>query len=303
MKYINLALYFCFISIAFLAKDYGYVGDLIGSFRYQWLLFSFIPATLIAYHNKKLALCLLTASLFLTGLHLNWQSYFLSEPEKKTQLTVKQINLSYFNPYIKKELAKLAKEDWDLLVVQEFNDQHKPLFESIKPHYFKFGPSQRVGFPMGIGVITRYPIISSKVVFTHKERVGYVELDLLIAREVIKLFAIHPPSPRTRRDWQLRNALLKRLHNETKDAAGRWVISGDFNTVPWSVYFPFKNSLSCSQVRVNYHTWHYDSALLFSLIELPIDNCIVSEAIAITDLQIEQFNGSDHKLLSYQITF
>ncbi|MBD1582141.1 endonuclease/exonuclease/phosphatase family protein [Pseudoalteromonas sp. S16_S37] len=303
MKYTPIAVYGLFLSAAFFSSRLGYLGDLIASFRYQWLMLSLLPALLVFFYHRHLGAMLFITSFTLIAVHLNWFSDLTVAAKGSAKLSVRQINLSYYNPHIVEQMSHLALQNWDVLIVQEFNDNNKALFETIKPKFYRFGSDDRVGFPMGLGVISRYPLLSSKVVYAYTQRVGYIELDLLVTDKIIKLFAIHPPSPRSYKDWKLRNELLQTIHVLTQKLDGFWFISGDFNTVPWSDYFHYSRKSLCSNALANYQTWQHLKGFPLMLTGLPIDNCVVSQNMAVSGLKIEEFVGSDHHLLSYDVSF
>ena len=73
--------------------------------------------------------------------------------------------------------------------------------------------------------------------------------------------------------------------------------------MPWSRYF-LNHNYSCSQQGRNYASWSaVENKLAISLVGLPIDNCISEPRNATFGVHTQVIKGSDHHLLSYQLTF
>jgi endonuclease/exonuclease/phosphatase (EEP) superfamily protein YafD len=119
----------------------------------------------------------------------------------------------------------------------------------------------------------------------------------------VSTILLHPPSPRNQLLWEQRNYLLSKVDQQMLQLKGHWFIAGDFNTVPWSRYFLNHNN-SCSQQGRNYASWYaVENKLAISLAGLPIDNCIVSQGTRLSGVHTQVIKGSDHHLLSYQLSF
>ncbi|CAH9061853.1 hypothetical protein PSECIP111951_02574 [Pseudoalteromonas holothuriae] len=303
MRYLLIGIYTILMISAFFVSSFGYIGDIVDSLRAQWLMLGVFTCILGLLYSRLLFLSLFAISCCLLVFHLRVVVQEQSEKNYHNQLTIKQINLRYYNQSVINELAKLNEQTWDLLILQEFNDNNTALFDKLKPEYYKFGSDEHIGFPMGLGIISRYPLISKKVVYTQMQKVGYLEVDILVGNSIITVFAVHPPSPRSKKDWLNRNELLLVVYEAVKKLEGHWLISGDFNIVPWSKHFPFTNMPLCSHSLVNNRSWQYLNWLPSIVAGLPIDNCVVSEHQNITNVSVELFKGSDHKLLSFQLRF
>ena len=114
---------------------------------------------------------------------------------------------------------------------------------------------------------------------------------------------LHPPSPRTQSLWSQRNLVLSEVSKEIKNLKGSWLVAGDFNTVPWSRYF-INNKSSCFKRAGFYTTWSLKNQLSdLKVLGLPIDHCLVSEDVSLSNVGVNSVSGSDHKLLHYELTF
>ena len=101
---------------------------------------------------------------------------------------------------------------------------------------------------------------------------------------------VHTPFSGDRRTRQL-HALAVELRTLGKPAA----VCGDFNAVPWSQ--PIYELAEDADLRSIYGrfgltaTWPTDSSRLF---RVPLDNCLVSERVAVADRRVGPDIGSDH---------
>lgn len=101
---------------------------------------------------------------------------------------------------------------------------------------------------------------------------------------------VHTPFAGGRRTRQL-GALADELRRLGKPAA----VCGDFNAVPWSQ--PIYDLAEDADLRSIYGrfglaaTWPADSS---RLLRVPLDNCLVSERVAVADRRVGPDIGSDH---------
>jgi endonuclease/exonuclease/phosphatase (EEP) superfamily protein YafD len=285
----------------------NYYSDLLLSLRLPLLLFLLVFALpLVCMKSYKLAL--FVASFAIVGLfflsHLKPlnainQSHAIKTNSAHTFL-VKQINLSYANPYLTHTLPDLFAQEWDLLILQEFNDMHRDLLTAYLDEFDMYGYEHTQGSPYGLLILSRIPLIYSEKIALDGDRLGYLKLTLLVNDTVVTVFVAHPPSPRTHAFWLQRNQLLGALQQAVNTHSGPWLIAGDLNTVSWSDYFINTQGSSCIETVGYYASW--SPIGFFADIGLGIDHCIYSRALSLTEFSLHPFIGSDHLLLSYHLT-
>ncbi|WP_235591170.1 endonuclease/exonuclease/phosphatase family protein [Pseudoalteromonas sp. H105] len=289
-----------FIGCAYLPFD-SYFGDLITSLRMPLLVLTFVCGLLLLLMNvKKIALGILAACI--AGLLTLLPSPSWTTSLSAEMLSIKQINLNYNNPHIAKQLAALKNQSWDMLVLQEYSDLNRHLLRPFLTQADLFGYREVEGIPYGIVVISRLPIVYRQQVKLDGDRLGFIKLRLLFKDTVITTYIAHPPSPRTKQHWQNRNYLLAAMREALLSEKTPWLVIGDLNVVPWSYYFDFGTASSCytqANAYVSFTPFRFFDSLFTGL---PIDHCIFSDEFSLENLSVTSFEGSDHKMLSYQLS-
>ncbi|MCP4585209.1 endonuclease/exonuclease/phosphatase family protein [Pseudoalteromonas sp.] len=301
MRLILLVIYILIILLAFNQLE-GYLFDLAGALRGVLIICSLLPAILLLLWNKKLSFCLVFLSIGLVLFH--FKPYSSSEAVKNSDIKIAQVNLQYSNP----NLAQIIDSQFlgtqnDILVLFEFNDTQRHVLDELNTQYHLFGYAEVEGAPFGILVISKLPIVQRQIKRFDNPKLGYVKLSFLYNNIMLNSVFFHPPSPRTHTLWSQRNRVLSEVSNEIKNLKGSWLVAGDFNTVPWSRYF-IKTKSSCFNRAGFYTSWSFNNQLSdLKVLGLPIDHCLVSEDISLSNVGVNSVNGSDHKLLHYELTF
>lgn len=223
-------------------------------------------------------------------------------------ITIKQLNLNYFNTHINNVYDALNANQSDITALFEVNDNDRARFIKLAGNYYDFGSAEIEGFPDGIGIISKFPIVKriTHKVFNNQPRGIIVELHLAIGHEKMRLLALHPPSPRSQHLWHQRNLMLRyltRLLNQPHDVSHTLVL-GDFNTTPYSPHFPrFNTYNACYVIAGHYASWFWTTLppSLFKLIGLTIDHCLISDSLELSAFSTQQVPGSDHAMLKYNI--
>lgn len=300
MNFILFILYSCILILAFNQVD-NYWFDLIASLRGQMLAFSLLFAMACVHKAKKLGAVCVVLSTVLIFHHYN---YFNQADSQPGDIKIAQANVHYSNPYLTDIInTQLVNSDNDILILFEFNDKQRHLLSELKGRYHLFGYAEVEGAPFGIIVISKHPIIQKQIRYLGNPKLGFVQLNFLFKDTVVSTILLHPPSPRNQLLWEQRNYLLSKVDQQMLQLKGHWFIAGDFNTVPWSRYF-LNHNYSCSQQGRNYASWSaVENKLAISLVGLPIDNCIVSQGTRLSGVHTQVIKGSDHHLLSYQLSF
>lgn len=298
MRLLILVLYGVLLFLAFNQLD-SYMLDLIAALRGQLILVSFLPVGLCYFYSKKVASSLLVLSTILTLVHFKPYS---SNQREVGDIKVTQINLQYSNPNLQQIIYnQMIEEKNDILVLLEFNDTQRHVLDNLNTEYHLFGYAEVEGAPFGIIVISKLPIIQKQIKRFDNPKLGYVKLSFLHNNIMLNSLVFHPPSPRDRTLWTQRNSVLSKVQNEIKTLGGNWLIAGDFNTVPWSRYF-IEADNNCFDRSGFYVTW--PSKIQFNgspVLGLPIDHCIASEKIRLTNINTSFVKGSDHRSLTYEV--
>lgn len=299
LKWLGIVVCIVCIACAYIPFE-SYYGDLLISLRMPLLSFTVVCSLLLMLTKSKgVALLMLLASAVGLGTLIPLPSS--SQLSSQDTINIKQINLSYTNPFIAEHLTALKEQTWDILILQEFSDLNRHLLRPFLTQADLFGYREVEGIPYGIVVISRLPIVYRQQIKLDGDRLGYIKLRVLFENRMITTYVAHPPSPRTRQHWHNRNRLLASINASVLSEKTPWLVAGDLNTVPWSSYFNFAQANSCySQANA------YTSFTPFDFIDsvftgLPIDHCLFSRELSLENLSVTPFKGSDHKMLSYAL--
>lgn len=296
------SVYIAVCAIAYGALDSFYVGDLLHSLRGQLLLSCILLAVLLQIKNKYLGSVALVISGLLITSHYFYSLGFDTEV-KNDVLSVKQINLRYTNNNLIEHFTDFNSDDRDLFILLEFSDKNRAQFAKIKPLFSRYGYKEIEGFPMGVAVISRYPIVYRQFVQVDGPKVGYVHLKILVTDRIVDIVVFHPPSPRNEKLWKQRNKLLTEVGALLKELGSLWVMAGDFNTVFWSRYLNTTLGKWCYSTKGYHTTWRSVESIPAIIGGLAIDHCAVSREININEFDVFPFTGSDHSVLTYKLSF
>ena len=300
----RLIFLFCYIAILVLGFNQfdGYLFDLTAALRGLLIVCSFLPAFFLLWWSKKLSLSLIALSIGLVLFH--FKPYSADTKANNTDIKIAQVNLQYSNPNLSQIIkSHFVEEQNDILVLFEFNDTQRHVLDELNTQYHVFGYAEVEGAPFGIIVISKLPIVQKQIKRFDNPKLGYVKLSFLYNKVMLNSVFLHPPSPRTQSLWSQRNLVLSEVAKEIKKLKGSWLVAGDFNTVPWSRYF-INNKSSCFKRAGFYTTWSLKNQLSdLKVLGLPIDHCLVSEDVSLSNVGVNSVNGSDHKLLHYELTF
>lgn len=184
----------------------------------------------------------------------------------------------------------LRRPDPDVIILQEIQPHHLPLFARLADDYPHASICNDVEH-CGIVILSRYPLKNRQPV---NDRFGEViALDTIISvegRELVILGAhlVRPFRGRTQRGQfeQLTAAVAKLPANA--------LVAGDFNSVPWSAnmsrYAVGGGVCAANLVEA---TW----PLPFGPLGIPIDNMFLKSGLRLLGIATVDGSGSDHRAL------
>jgi endonuclease/exonuclease/phosphatase (EEP) superfamily protein YafD len=196
--------------------------------------------------------------------------------------------------------------DADLVIVQEVDpwwdrvlrDMDTPYrVAESRPGEGSFGMSLLVREALGDGsdvMLQDVRILEFADGFEGEERPA-IQATLLLGGRRIQLLGIHPPPPVSARHTALRDAVLRRAKQWSKEQTDPHIVIGDLNTTPWSYAFSILTGdgelISTQNGWGNQGTW--PTRLPMPLL-LPIDHCLTSGEWVCLDRWIGPPTGSDH---------
>lgn len=116
-----------------------------------------------------------------------------------------------------------------------------------------------------------------------------------VVHDGIAILGVHPLSATTAERSALRNGQLAFATEWSNNQQGPHVVTGDFNSTPWS--YPFRRLLSGTDLRNSQHGFGIHATFpadeLF-LLRVPIDHLLYSPDLTVADRRLGPTLGSDH---------
>jgi endonuclease/exonuclease/phosphatase (EEP) superfamily protein YafD len=152
----------------------------------------------------------------------------------------------------------------------------------------------------GIGFYSRVPLLSAKVVRFPSDGPATIVARLRVSGETVTVVVTHVHTPFA---GSIHVRQLDALAAAARSQLGkRVVVCGDFNTPPWTG--PLRHFAAEARLRDLYgsRAWAgYSWPTWGSLLRVPLDNCFVSNGVAVTDHHDGPNVGSDHRPLVVDI--
>jgi endonuclease/exonuclease/phosphatase (EEP) superfamily protein YafD len=148
----------------------------------------------------------------------------------------------------------------------------------------------------GIGVYSRVPLLSARVVRFPSDGPATVVARLRVSAKIVTVVVTHVHTPFA---GSIHVRQLEALAAAARSRLGkRVVVCGDFNTPPWTG--PLRHFAADARLRDLYgsRAWAgYSWPTWGSFLRVPLDNCFVGNGVAVTDHHHGPNVGSDHRPL------
>jgi endonuclease/exonuclease/phosphatase (EEP) superfamily protein YafD len=151
----------------------------------------------------------------------------------------------------------------------------------------------------GIGVYSRRPLLSARVVHWPADGPPTVVVRVRVAGKPVSLVVTHVHTPFA---GSIHVRQLQALAKARPALGTRAAVCGDFNTPPWSG--PLRDFAADGNLRDLYgrSAWSAYSWPTWSpLLRVPLDNCFVGEGIAVRGHHDGPGDGSDHRPLVVEL--
>ncbi|HWA97772.1 MAG TPA: endonuclease/exonuclease/phosphatase family protein [Pirellulales bacterium] len=150
----------------------------------------------------------------------------------------------------------------------------------------------------GLAVLSHLPLAD---VTTEESPSGIPVLiaHLTFERTPITVIGAHPTPPWSEHSAAQRNEALEHLAHVVNQQSGPVIVLGDLNTTSWSPYFADllrETGLVDSRLgRGIQPTWYPSTTFVApEFVRIPLDHCLISEGIGVSDRRLGPFLGSDH---------
>lgn len=189
-------------------------------------------------------------------------------------------------------LAEVTNRDFEAL-----SDKSYP-YRYITDCVCVFGGAQNA-------IFSKYPILKADLVVFGKDSGLVLKAEVLISGKIVHLLVVHPHSPVSQYDVEMRAqdlGFLAGIMNNYKPS-DVVVVMGDFNTPPWSLtYSDFAQRFEGKFINtalgkgVNF-TW---GKFLF---QTQIDHFFVSKQVLVKSFRVLGNYGSDHRMIEVDVVF
>jgi endonuclease/exonuclease/phosphatase (EEP) superfamily protein YafD len=144
----------------------------------------------------------------------------------------------------------------------------------------------------GIGVFSRLPLLSARVVHLPAGGPPSVVVRVRVAGQPVAVVITHVHTPFA---GSIHVRHLQALANATQTFGKRVAILGDFNTPPWSGPLRQLAAEADLQDLYGHDAWRgYSWPTWSAVLRVPLDNCFVSRGVVVRDHQRGPSIGSDH---------
>ena len=275
------------------ASRWGWLCDLASHFRvqYAWLL-GFCAVLFVALHQP------LGVVMAAGGLLVNLRfilPVYVRRPSRAHGRTFRgmSVNLWRINRAYEKACRYVRAVNPDFIVFQEVSDEWQVALRELQADYpFSKGANLAGGF--GLLLLSRLPIERAEVIPTGVAGLPSIVAHLQLDEHRLTVIGTHPHSPVTPRRMRFRNHHLAHLAEVVLAQRGPVMVLGDFNTTSWTAAFQAllqRAKLQDSRTGFGLQpTW--PSFMLF--LRIPIDHCLVSSEIVVSQRRVGSYIGSDH---------
>jgi endonuclease/exonuclease/phosphatase (EEP) superfamily protein YafD len=219
-----------------------------------------------------------------------------SSPASGARLKLVHVNVNYKNSRYDRLLDFAAREQPDVLVVQEATEAWVKGLQPLAARLpFALGLPRDKG--AGLLLLSRFPFERAEL----KLPEGDVRPGLLVnidaAETPVWLLSVHPHTPLKQKEFEARNAVLASAALSLQNLPAPKIFVGDLNTTLWSPHFQsFVAQTGLVNVRKGFGVLpSWPTFLPFGkLLMIPIDHCLVSDDIRVVQARTGADIGSDH---------
>jgi endonuclease/exonuclease/phosphatase (EEP) superfamily protein YafD len=290
---------------AFEARHY-WLLELFVHFRLQWLVLATALGLLASVRRQPVwavtlgACAIANAAAAWAYLPLPWrtsppvEAAGVSSPAAVKVLTA---NLWFHASDPTRLLERVEQESPDVIVVVEFTGEWYQALEPLRARYpYRLeDPSPRAN---GIAIYSRFALEGAT---TFELSRPAIEARVLAPGGTFTLYGVHLRSPTSRWYAYLRSREYAALAARLAKRTGPVVVTGDFNTSPFSPSFTkwlATTGLNDARLGRGYiATW----PTFLPFLGIPIDHCVVSDELRIEDFRRLAPFGSDHAAIVTEV--
>jgi len=219
----------------------------------------------------------------------------VSEGDRSLRLLLANVLVS--NRQHDRLLDLVAEADADVLVLQEVNDRWMAALSQLQRDYpYTVGVARQDAW--GIAVFSRIPLQEAECRHLGEAGRPSAVMKLSVGGTAVSIVATHPTNPLSPGTFALRNDQLEAVATYARGREQPLVLIGDLNVTMWS---PWHRRLCAeaglTNARRGFGVLASWPTYLPPIMRLPIDHCLVSGDLAVTDCRLGPEFGSDHRPL------
>lgn len=219
-------------------------------------------------------------------------------------------NLNVANSNAAATLELIEQEQPDLAVFIEVNDEMATQLDALKAS-LPFSSNQLTQYQPGAVVYSKHPLSDFAIQKFNTNNAVNLTMTIQVGALPIALIAVHPFPPINTTLLQMRNTAFEAISTYVQKQNAQQqknpvLMIGDFNVTMWSPYYKkLEQQTGLNNSRKHFGvlpSWPANMANYFNpafswlspLIQIPIDHCLASDALNVTDMRIASDVGSDH---------
>ncbi|MFN7947051.1 MAG: endonuclease/exonuclease/phosphatase family protein [Blastocatellia bacterium] len=307
LRDLTLKLFVIIVISDFIFSLAGYIRawpcELASHFRVQYLAVAAVClVSFFLFRARRWLIAALIVFVMNAAVIVPWyvpQPLFASRPHAHNFRIVLS-NVLWKNKNYAAIIELLRQENPDLFILAEVD---KLWLEAMKPLRGSYPHLLTVWEHDGmLACFSRYPLKGLRTDGNFQAIIATVDF----GGRSVSLAALHPPPPTNGRDFRKRNEQLATATQLARQLPKPLLLIGDLNASLWSPYFADLVSESGLKAAAKgfgvLPTWPNFLAVrdepkslnLYPLLRIPIDHCLVSPDIAVTDCRTGPRVGSDH---------
>ncbi len=210
-------------------------------------------------------------------------------------LRLMSANVHYRNSDYAALLEQVRREDPDVLGLMEVDRSWLDGLSALEAQY-RYTVQRPQEGAYGLALYSKLPI--RRLPESPYIEDGFqtaIAVELATGRGPVTLVLAHVRAPTAPAKARLRNAQFGKLAEMLRlDGNEAKVLMGDLNTTPWSPYYRQLAATAGMQTAGLGHGYQPTWPAGFSLLKIPIDHCLVSDALRVAGFRTGADFGSDH---------
>jgi len=282
-------------SLATLVNSWHRFLELFSHFRLQYLLVALMLTVLFAaLKHRRWAMLMLAVTAINAVPVLPW--YFADRSEIPSSAARAQIlfaNVNSGNSNTQALLELIETENPDLVVLHEVTDLWATAMKAVQTHYRHRHVVERHD-NFGLAVYSRRPLLNVDVLASPPLDLPSLVFRQALGDATVNYVTTHPIPPIGKLGFDARNEQLDDIGERIAALDGPTVLIGDLNTAMWGHHYKkLVSETGLANAREGFGiipTW--PRQIPFAMI--PIDQCLVSDDLAVLDIRSGPPIGSDH---------